>query len=590
MKVLFVNHNKTRCGVYEFGRNIGQALKQSGRHVFLYRECGSESELLDLIRQETPAAIIYNYHPSTSPWVVPELTRKIRLPQLGMIHEVTQDIADRADNRLFNFHIAHDPTLLLRNPIVFKASRLCPPYENKFAPPDVTTVGSFGFGTGGKGFEKIVEAVQSEFDRAVIRFNIPFATFGDPDGDNARRIAEDCRRRLTKPGVELQISHEFLDQERVLDFLARNTVNVFLYEDVGVARGISSATDLALAVRRPVAVSHNSMFRHLLDADPSICVAEKSIKTIIENGTAPLEKYYREFSEAQLVWHYERIVDSALARAADFPIVSDNFLIKNLKRTKRYIKRRLGKAPVEDHNWISDTFVQSYKPGARKTFAYSPAEVPAGWSLNNILDDKARKIFEKTIAQMFEYLPELMSRKIPEANVQQAFVLDAVYRIASEIESPRILSVGSFEDSASESLKLLGFDVEEVDPMVNYDLATFMTKPGTTVGSYDVVFSTSVIEHVEDDERFLRHIARLLRKGGKAVLTCDYLDTYRPGDPKPAVDFRFYTQKDIKERLLPKVSALRPADEPQWDCPNPDFNYGGFNYTFATIVLEKIND
>jgi len=84
-------------------------------------------------------------------------------------------------------------------------------------------------------------------------------------------------------------------------------------------------------------------------------------------------------------------------------------------------------------------------------------------------------------------------------------------------------------------------------------------------------------------------IASLLKKGGTAILTCDYSDEYKIGDPKPVVDFRLYTQKDLKERLLAQSTNCELIDEPQWDCPNPDFWYEGVNYTFASLALRKIN-
>jgi SAM-dependent methyltransferase len=586
MSMLFINHKKAQCGVYEFGRNIGLALEKSSRK-FSYHECNSEAEFQAVVKKEQPALIIYNYHPSTMPWVNVKLTKKIGCPQIGIIHEVTQQVADRADNSLFNFHIAHDPTLLLKNPLVFKAGRLIPAYENRYPPPAIPTIGSFGFGTGGKGFEKIVELVQGEFDEATIRFNIAYASFGDADGANARRIAENCRELLTKPNIKLEISHDFLEQSQVLDFLARNTINLFLYEEQGVQRGISSVTDLALAVQRPIALSFNSMFRHLLGAKPSVCVADNSIRQIIENGMAGLERYYREWSEEVLCWEYERITENVLARSHIPRIYDPSRIRRTLGRAKRFIKGQQVEAPVRAHSWISDTSFNKLKTTASKKLSYRPSAIPGDWSLNNILDDRARGLYQGTIEQMFDYLPDLMKRKIPEANVQQAFVLDTVYKIVSRIDSPKILCVGSFEDSACESLKMLGFEVEQIDPMVNYDLSAFMTKPTTIKDSYDVVFSTSVIEHVEHDEQFLLDIAALLKKGGEAVLTCDYCDTYKQGDPKPAVDFRFYTQKDIKERLLKRVADCRLVGEPQWDCPNPDFYFEGFNYTFASIVLKK---
>ena len=589
MKILFVNHKKTQCGVYEFGRNIASALEKSSEYKFFYCECDSPNDVQTIVEKENPALVIYNYHPSTQWFVTADLTRKIRCPQIGLIHEVTQQIADRADNKLFNFHIAHDPTLLLKNPLVFKAGRLIPRYENKFSPPETPVIGSFGF-AGKKGQKKIVEMVEREFDRAVVRLNIPFSTFGDRDGAMAKAIADDCRAALTNENIKLEITHDFLDESELLDFLAQNTINLFLYEPMNEPRGISGAADTALAVKRPVGITRQQMFRHIVGATPSICVEENSIKKIIENGIAPLVPFYDEWSEDTIRWDYERIVGDVLSRRTVPPIEpADGFLRKNLKRTKRFVKRKLGKPPIEEFSWIGDTSINQLPAAPSKKIAYQSAEIPAGWSLNNILDDKARKIYARTIEQMFDFLPDLMRRKIPEANVQQAFVLDSVYKIVSKIENPKILCVGSFEDSAAESLKSLGFRIKEIDPMINYDLDVFMTKPTTAENSFDVVFSTSVIEHVEDDEKFVRQIASLLKKGGTAVLTCDYVNAYKIGDAKPTVDFRLYTQKDLRERLPAQMANCAPVDEPQWDCPKPDFWYEGVNYTFASFVLRKTN-
>lgn len=584
MKALFINHQKTQSGVYEFGRNIGLALaRQPAR--FVYYECDSSRDFKSILDKENPALIIYNYHSAAFPWVTPKLTGKIRQPQIGIVHEITQEAADKADNSLFNFHIAHDPTLLLKNPIVFKAGRLIPRYENNSALPSITTVGSCGFGTRGKNFEKIVEIVHQEFDEAVIRFNIPSAASGD-----AAQIAQNCRKLIIKPDIKLEITHNLLQESEVLKFFAQNTVNVFLDEEQNIKCGIPRAPDLALAVKRPLAVSAGQAFRHLLAARPEVCLENSSLKEIIDNGIAPLDVFYREWSEEVIVWEYERIVSAVLTRERIPEIGNGGALKKGLKRVKRIVKRAIGRPPdKENFSWIGDTSIkQNSFLQKTETVKYEPAKIPDDWSLNNILDNRARELFAGTIRQMFSYAPDLMKRKIAEANVQQAFVLDTVYKIASRCENPKILCVGSFEDSAAEGLKRIGFQIDEIDPMINYDLETFVGKPTTVKNSYDVVFSTSVIEHVEKDAEFLTLIAGLLKSGGTAVLTCDYCDTYRASDPKPSVDYRLYTQQDIKERLLPQVPDCRLVDEPQWNCPNPDFYYEGFNYTFGTIVFKKI--
>jgi hypothetical protein len=112
-------------------------------------------------------------------------------------------------------------------------------------------------------------------------------------------------------------------------------------------------------------------------------------------------------------------------------------------------------------------------------------------------------------------------------------------------------------------------------------------QPSCKREGYDVVFSTSVIEHLLDDEQFARHIGGLLAPGGVAVLTCDFNVQYWPEDPIPNEDFRLYTCRDLVERLLPMLPGCTLVDEPDWECSEPDFLYAGCCYTFASLVFRK---
>ncbi len=115
-----------------------------------------------------------------------------------------------------------------------------------------------------------------------------------------------------------------------------------------------------------------------------------------------------------------------------------------------------------------------------------------------------------------------------------------------------------------------------------------MRKPSTKKNYFDIIFSTSVIEHDPDDKSFIECIEGLLAPGGIAVITCDYKDGWKPGDPKPEVDARFYTKYDLEKRLPSYLLNSQLFDEPDWNCPNPDFNYlGKYQYTFATFVFRK---
>ena len=608
-KILFVSHRKARCGVYEFGKSITDVLQHSQRYQFIRVECSSLGELQMAIVKYAPAGIIYNYYPSVLPWVATRIAPKlwksniasIPVPQIGIIHEITQLVADTATNyrntflpngfahlanSLFDFYIAPDPTLLLLNPIVYKTGRMIPSYQNNFPLPSKPVIGSFGFGTPKKGFEKIVQMVQEEYDKAVIRFNIPSADFGDDkDGVKARDIAEKCESLITKPGVQLIVTHEFMDDKAILDFLAQNTVNVFLYEhDETSGKGLSSAIDNAMAVQRPIAVSDGVMFRHVFDVEPSVCITKNNLKTIIQNSFAPLEKHYNEWNAENLLWEYERILNSVFAKQQNSSKPK-----KGIIRTLRSKWNRLFSMPNKTFTWLrnSDKATEDNMKVDRSA-RYQPIQIPTNVSLNRILDDKARELYAPAIAKLKELAPKTASKKIARANVQQAFVFDTVYRYLSQYKNLKLLCVGCYEDTASMSLKKMGYAVEEIDPMINYYLQEYFTKPTTLKNSYDIIFSTSVIEHDPDDESFIRCISDLLAPGGVAVITCDYKDGWKPGDPKPEVDARFYTKHDLKDRLLPLMSNCHLVDEPQWDCPNPDFNYlGKYQYTFATFVVKK---
>ncbi|TSC63796.1 MAG: hypothetical protein G01um101491_459, partial [Parcubacteria group bacterium Gr01-1014_91] len=370
---LFVTHKKKQCGVYQFGTQVFEAISGSEKYKFIRAECDSLDELLQSVETNRPDVVIYNYHPAVMPWVCTRVSKGvyknniagIRPIQIGIIHEVTQQIADTATayrntfvlghshkklNSLFDFYIASDPTLLLQNPLVFKTGRLVTEYSAP-PPPAVFTVGSFGFATPKKGFEKIVQKVQEEFDEAVIRLNMPPADFGDKDGARAKAIAEQCRKIVYKKGIQLHVSHEFFNEKQLLDFLAGNSMNVFMYEDTS-GRGLSSALDNALAVKRPIAVTRCSMFRHILSARPTVCINESSLKTIFNNGFVPLEKVARYWDKEHLVWDYERILDSAL-RSATQSAKKKNGIVQKLK----YLYHKALTLPDHSFTWLRNTRV-----------------------------------------------------------------------------------------------------------------------------------------------------------------------------------------------------------------------------------------
>lgn len=533
---LFVNHRGERCGVYQFGRRLFDSLAADGSVSWQYLECADADELLDAEADVAPDAILLNYHPETLAWAATADLTGCHAPLFSVLHEAHQRAADTLTPSPFDFLLCPDPTLVPRNPIALPVPRFAPP-RNASAQiePELFTVGSFGFATPGKGFARLCALVNEEFDEAVIRLNLPFH-------DNAAMVSQKvlddvvaaCRAEVTKPAVALQITHDFFNEDELLYFLSSNTINAFLYEG-GEERGISSCTDYALSAGRPIAISRSPMFRHLHGINPSICVEDHSLRAIAAMGAEPLRHHRDMYGQAAA----GRAWNQAILRALRV--------------------RRLSQG------------------------------VPDGRGFNKRLDDRSRTAYVKALTELRQFAPEVLARKIPAANIQQAFALDTAHRLAQSFPEPRILAIGSFEDTAVAALQAQGYRIAEVDPNVNgLDLQAFYCSNAAVLQSYDVILSVSVLEHVPDDAMFVRMLADLLAPGGIAILTVDFSELYPEHGRKPAADCRLYTTFDLRERLMAVIPDCALLDAPSWDDGTDDFEYEGCLYSFASFVFRKL--
>ncbi len=534
--VLLVNHSGKKCGVYQFGAQLYELLRKDETFKWSYVECRDKKQLFEAIENTRPDAVVFNsYERLTMPWLTPKVLASVHALKLGVFHEACQENADVKEPEEFDFYLAPDPYLIPRNPIILPVSRFIPRPLGSLPPaPDIFTVGSFGFATADKGFEWLCGLVNEQCDRAVIRINIPMHDRKDvASADSLAGIESACRKNITKKGIELVITHEFYENEGLLGFLSGNSLNAFLYTSMG-KRGISSCTDHALAAGRPIAVSRSPMFRHMHGVNPSICVEDMPLERIAENGSEHLEPLREAFSPESAARSWTEAIAGALE-------------LTGLRRA-----------------------------------------VPDGRGFNKILDKRSRQAYKAALGDLERFAPEALSRKIPESTIQQAFALDAIERLAKSLPQPRILALGSYEDTAVASLKAKGYRIDEVDPNLNLDLNDFYLSPETRPQSYNIIACISVLEHVADDELFVQQIADLLEPGGFAILTVDFNDRYLPGRPKPNEDFRLYTNNDILSRLMSSLGDCGLIDTPSWRDGKPDFNYGNCTYNFASWVFRKL--
>jgi hypothetical protein len=316
--VLFINHAASRCGVYMFGLEIAQQLKTSRNLDCSYVECESPKEFTNAVAAHNPDVIILNQHPTTMPWAQLAAGAACDRPTIGIVHDATSEMADRWDGPRFDVLVTHDPDLRTSNPLFVSATRPIPTYSPKSAPPDTGPifVGSFGFAASDKGFEDVVALAQDAFGECTIRIHMPRADYADLDDAIAIDVMKRCNRAVRRPGIKVEFERGYLSRDELIEFLASNHLNAFLYAQNRGMGGISSTTDWAMAAGRPIALRRGKMFRHLSHADPSIFVDELSLAQILKNGTIPLKPFVQAWSSEALVSAYEGAVSRALSLRA----------------------------------------------------------------------------------------------------------------------------------------------------------------------------------------------------------------------------------------------------------------------------------
>jgi len=272
-RILFVTHPEQNCGVADYGLRVFNILARFTWNITLC-QAGKQSDI-DCTGYDI---VLYNYHYATLPFLTAKQQPGVK--HVALFHEA-----------FMNF----EPDVII--PVTDLPRPLFDNVDFERHDNVIPIIGSFGFGFPDKNFPGLCQIVKEQFEYAKVKLLIPFAQYGDANGDLARGEAEKCRAVLEGSNIRLDIQHDFRPAINMLYWLSYNDINVFNYAP-SCGRGLSSATDYALSVRRPIAVSNSEMFRHLPAA---ICLDKISIPELIILGVQPLRQVYDDNSNARLV-------------------------------------------------------------------------------------------------------------------------------------------------------------------------------------------------------------------------------------------------------------------------------------------------
>ena len=298
-KGIFYNSQKAVCSIWESGKMVYDALSKSNNYSIDYSEETFMNPNYDFY--------VVNQHITVNNWMSESIAKSLSKPVFCIVTEVCHNnnpIGNIPD--YFTYYMVLDPTITETNNI-FSFPRPLEDYPvSEYIDKGFPIIGSFGFATPNKEWHKIVEGVNNEFDEALIRINIPYATYVPPHIQNVESIRQLCQSFIKKEKIKLEMTSHLMDKATLVKWCSENTLNVFLYNRTHThPTGLCAVTDQAISSKRPLLVSSDPTFRHILKylkPYPQI-----TFKEAMSNG-GQVEKMYNDWSHENFYKKFEQIL------------------------------------------------------------------------------------------------------------------------------------------------------------------------------------------------------------------------------------------------------------------------------------------
>jgi hypothetical protein len=357
---LFLNTPKADSSIYESGVMIYDNLVRSDRYTLDYQEIDKNNRDIP----DTYDFYAFNYHFRDMGWLD---TKQIgRLPglKLTFVLEVSPGnpfILLPGDD--FDAYCVLDPTIDLPDKRVYAFPRAleAPPGLEPYANPEIPVIGTFGFLTRGKGYDQVVGAVSREFDKAVVRINIPEGKDVEPLWKRRFKMYL-LRRSIEKvrnPGTEVRITEHYMTKPELIAWCSQNTLNCFLYDrDLP---GLAATTDQCIVSGRPLAVSDNETFRHILKYIKPY--PRRSLKESIAVSGAEVRKMQEDWSVGNFARRFEEVLeDFGLPGGHEIKLAGTGRIILPMVPDYLFYKRRVSIAAY----WRYRQFVKVFQNAFRR--------------------------------------------------------------------------------------------------------------------------------------------------------------------------------------------------------------------------------
>ncbi len=339
LRGLFVNNKKAQDSIYESGLMVFNCLKLSENFSIDYFTLSIDERTIPIGYD----FYLFNYHPSTMAWMDTSILKKIPGLVLTIVLEILpNDPFVMCPDNHFHGYCVLDPRMRIKNKKVFAFPRPLDPFTliKPYIEKEIPVIGTFGFATKGKGFHHVVDAVNKEFDKAVVKINIPFGDFVPDSEAYAKYLATLCIQRA-KQGIEVKVTHDYMQKAELIEWCGQNTLNCFLY-DRNIP-GLAATTDQAIVSERPLSVSQNDTFRHILEYIPPY--PKLSLKEAIDKSIPWVKQMQLNWSPKSFTEKFEDMLKALIPKHSlktkvegyfEIPILRKNLIQAINKRYRKY--------------------------------------------------------------------------------------------------------------------------------------------------------------------------------------------------------------------------------------------------------------
>lgn len=297
MKGIFYNSAKSQCSIYESGLMCFNALSKSSKYTLEYREDDIYNKQYDFV--------VFNQQMTVNNWINEKIIKQMNCKTFCIVLEVGDEnnIMPWAP-QIFDHYMIIDPTIKEQKNI-HAFPRPIEDYDGQLNKQnEIPIIGSFGFVTPGKNWGQIIEQVNKEFDEAIIKINLPYATHVPYSKEITDQLTWQLNKIEIKKDISLNITHKYMDKNELINWCSKNTINFFPY--YRNMYGLAAVTDQAIAAGKPILTTDNKTFRHILQYLKPF--PEIGIKEAIQINAEGVLKMKEDWSAINFVKKFENIL------------------------------------------------------------------------------------------------------------------------------------------------------------------------------------------------------------------------------------------------------------------------------------------